>query len=96
MALERRQRPSVEELRASALGLDDLRPWRPDLDQAIQVDEDQDDDQAAKLRPYPAGQPGSWQSRSLATRRAWNWFETVVRNPTVPSVQRMASRWTTR
>jgi hypothetical protein len=41
-ALERLRRPSVEELRASALGLDDLRPWRPDLNDAEPV-KDQDD-----------------------------------------------------
>jgi hypothetical protein len=35
--LARQGRRSVEELRASALGLDDLRPWSADVDQGEQV-----------------------------------------------------------
>jgi hypothetical protein len=46
--LARQGRRSVEELRASALGLDDLRPWSADVDQAEQVDDDDQGDDGSE------------------------------------------------
>jgi hypothetical protein len=40
--------------------------------------------------------PSTQQTPVLTTARAWNWWETVVRVPSRPSSQRIASLCTTR